>query len=438
MTDQGPVCWRLFFPRTARYDGADPPACLTAKLRSKPGDGTYRVRVARGEDALNPDDLADYAGVVWLEAAPPTTELRRAGFKYVQRFIALPSLTSLRWLVPAGQGAALVAAQTLPRPYRGLARLQRIALLSLLKRASSLLRLQSVTIASRRRPAVLVALDELFPECELRVSVSAGTPGPMRKPTLACFDREGSALAYAKIATSATAETLLANEAKVLGYISQTPRLRGAAPRLLAYGVIDGRTTLVQSTLAGRAPSKRLGEAHGRLLEKLKSGQAEPVSKSPFVMGLSDRMRAAGPVADYEHLLLDARRALKDVWLPSSLMHGDFAPWNLRQQDGDIRAFDWEYGVIDSLQGLDQLHHVWQTGLLLQKWDVAVALQALDTCARSLSISLDADQAVALVDLYLLHGLLQRLEMGCDERDRLVSSYRAAMRLRPVAREVGV
>jgi hypothetical protein len=119
-------------------------------------------------------------------------------------------------------------------------------------------------------------------------------------------------------------------------------------------------------------------------------------------------------------------------------MHGDFAPWNLREQDGEISAFDWEYGVVDGLPGLDALHHVWQTCMLLEKSGASEALAALEACARSLGLGMNKTEAAAFVNLYLAHGLAQRLELGCEADDGLLQGYRAALALRPVARKAAV
>jgi hypothetical protein len=379
--------------------------------------------------------MAGFDGVVTLGTPPSASQLQEAGFFHVQRFIAIPGLTNLRWLIPAGPRAAVIATAILPRSHRLLARLERIALLGLLRLGSSFWRSRLVTIASRRQPAVLGALDGLFPGHDLRVSVSAGTPGPMRKPTLACFDGEGSVLAYAKVATSWRPEALLQNESAMLRHINETPRLRGIAPRLLLDTIVDGRIMVVQSALPGRAPSQSLRAGHRRFLDVLESDEDLLVTESAFVRKLDNRLPAAGRADELGPVLIEAKQALRGVRLPSTLMHGDFAPWNLREDRGYIRAFDWEYGVVDGLAGFDNLHYVWQTGLLLKKWDAATARSALESCARSQDDALDARQAKALVAIYLLHGLLDCLESGCDETDLLAEAYRTALALQPVTRE---
>ena len=155
-----------------------------------------------------------------------------------------------------------------------------------------------------------------------------------------------------------------------------------------------------------------------------------------FLTRLRGRLNAASGDGLVRRTLDEAEVALMGVHLPPALMHGDFAPWNLRTKQGNVAAFDWEYGVIEGVPWLDELHHVWQTCILLDKLAPTVIVQTLDAHALTLPANLDATQARALVSLYLVHGLIHRFELGCDDADSLVQGYRAALRARPVAREV--
>src|SRR5205085_2174534 len=99
----------------------------------------------------------------------------------------------------------------LPRPYRTRSRVQRTALLALLRAAGTRLASRTVVVASRTQPELLSTFERLFPDRDVQVSVSAGTAGPMRKPTVAGFDRNGKALAFAKVAISPQSEALVHN-----------------------------------------------------------------------------------------------------------------------------------------------------------------------------------------------------------------------------------
>ncbi len=128
-------------------------------------------------------------------------------------------------------------------------------------------------------------------------------------------------------------------------------------------------------------------------------------------------------------MVLDhATRELASVELSPTVMHGDFAPWNLRLQKNAIAAFDWEYGVLDALPGLDELHHHWQTGFLLHGWGAIQAEAFLQDWASRQPFGLPLAQAEALIKIYLLHALVQRLETGHEDSDQMVGRYFDSLR----------
>jgi hypothetical protein len=47
---------------------------------------------------------------------------------------------------------------------------------------------------------------------------------------------------------------------------------------------------------------------------------------------------------------------LRELILRRALVHGDFAPWNLRWDEEDLVAVDWEWGCEDGVAGLDLGH----------------------------------------------------------------------------------
>ena len=59
-------------------------------------------------------------------------------------------------------------------------------------------------------------------------------------------------------------------------------------------------------------------------------------------------------------------RPSDEMRIPSTIVHGDFAPWNLREHNGQIAAFDWEYAELDGLPLVDQTHYELQVGYLLK------------------------------------------------------------------------
>jgi hypothetical protein len=426
------LLWQLFFPAVTRYEGENLSEALEQRLRDTSAATTNRVRVVRGSRGLRYGDLDGYAGAVILGSRGSRRRLRKAGFEHVYRYLALPGIENPRWLLPVEQAHAAAVA-TLPRMYKYSSRLLRLGLISALKLGTTPWRSRIITVAARREPAIVTATAPLFPGHRVRLSFASGTPGPMRKPTLVCLDRGGRATGYGKVATSEVSEALVRNESLILRAISGASRLLPLAPRLLLEASCDGRTTVVANTLGGAPIAARFGRAQRQFFAALQGDLVEPVARNPFLARLARSLSGHGeePAAG---LLDAARTVLAGVELPRTLMHGDATPWNMRRRQGAIAAFDWEYGVIDGLPVLDELHYRWQTRFLLEHRRIEAILRELDAASRG-RFGLDDEQAAAMVDVYIVHALVHRLGMGCGDDDELVAAYREALTLRLAGRE---
>jgi hypothetical protein len=432
-SDQPLLPWQLFFPAATHYEGVNLPASLEARLAETSVPSLHRVRVVGGKFDLRDDSLRGASGLVILGSQGSRRALRKAGFEHVYRYLALPSIEDPRWLLPVEQAHAAAVA-TLPRMYKYSSRFLRAGLILALKLGTAAWKSRMITVATRREPAIISAVTPLFPGRSIRLSFAGGTPGPMRKPTVVCLDRGGRVLAYGKVAASPVSDALVRNEALILRAISGASRLRPLAPRLLLEGDCDGRTVVVATSLGGSAIPARLGRPQRQFFAALQGEVLEPVFRNPFLARLARR------TADLHEegaakILGAARLALATAELPQTLMHGDATPWNMRRKQGSIAAFDWEYGVIDGLPVLDELHYRWQTRFLLDHRGAAPILRELDSAAQAYP-GLDPRQAAALVDIYLVHGLIHRLEMDCAEDDELVVAYREALALRAPAEGV--
>ncbi len=114
----------------------------------------------------------------------------------------------------------------------------------------------------------------------------------------------------------------------------------GLGPVPLKLGKMGDGTALLVTPLCGRNVAAKLPPAP-EVLEFIKSLEVSAplaLPDHPYVRAVRDR---GGTQLD---------SALEDLatkaW-PINLQHGDFAPWNLRQDRhvGTICAFDWEYGT---------------------------------------------------------------------------------------------
>jgi hypothetical protein len=146
---------------------------------------------------------------------------------------------------------------------------------------------------------------------------------------------------------------------------------------------------------------------HTLFLEEL--WQAQPVFKPGPVLveKVAARWRQIEPQLETEwrHLgqaaLRDARLQLEGTTVPCGVMHGDFAPWNTRQHDGSLFAFDWESARWDVPKLWDVFHFKEQATFLLHKKEVDYTEFDLKSTADSASLL-----------LYRLHAVCEALEQG--------------------------
>lgn len=76
---------------------------------------------------------------------------------------------------------------------------------------------------------------------------------------------------------------------------------------------------------------------------------------------------------------LEALKRLAGLRVKPAIRHGDFAPWNLiRDEEGEVFALDWEWGVPCGISGFDLIHYLTQELRLVQRLpapDILVSLR---------------------------------------------------------------
>jgi Phosphotransferase enzyme family len=83
----------------------------------------------------------------------------------------------------------------------------------------------------------------------------------------------------------------------------------------------------------------------------------------------------------YRHVL-EQGIAKAEAWLgktrlPFHFCHGDFTPWNMKQNGKKLFIFDWEYASEAGPPAWDLFHFRFETMRLLKKWDVGAIYAAL-------------------------------------------------------------
>jgi len=431
MTLPPALTWACLFPTDASYLCDNAPMWFLQMLRPFE-NRSRRVRVTWNN--VHCGSLSELDGQVIVNPRSRCeTELHRAGFKYIRRFAVLPSLERARWFIPLDSGSISSGAFNIYTPSRRSARLKQLAAKALARTSLGLWYRDHIIVASHEIPPIERTIQELFDNQQIRLALSAGAPEPARnrKPSLAVLNTSGQIVAIAKLGNSTISTHNINHEAWVLGELNSHDPLEARVPRLLFSGEVDGQLLMVQSTLPGKPTPAQLTPAHHELLAALRCGPTIWANESNMIASLEARL--INLQSSYAPRLLGAldglRPTLASLRIPSTVVHGDFTPWNLRQHAGSIAAFDWEYAQLDGLPLIDETHFRLQVGYLLHNWsDKRAAHELHHAAAEAAPLIVMVNQAQALQCVYLIDMLARLLEEGYDPKDEMILWYRRVLR----------
>lgn len=379
--DARATAWHHLFPPETAFTARSGPETFRQAVEILSTGNSGRVLVLWSERFQDLPSLASFAGLVAINGRRITgRRLQDAGFPYVRRFAVLPSMKDPRWFIPLGVPQVAEKALRINTPFRFVPRLKHLGVRMAARSGLSPLFRNQVIIAQRTMPPLERALADALGISSFELSISTGTPTPARKPTIAVLAPNGQRLAFVKLSGSAISRRLVQNDARCLRYLGSHRSIARYVPVLLFDSEIDGVFVMAQRSLPGTMPGTRLTESHRTLLEILGNGPEKLAIDTGFMRSLIVRMGTiANQHPDVSVAFQLARQALQGVVVKQTVMHGDFVPWNLRYHDGVISAFDWEYGDIDGLPLVDEMHYRWQSGLRLQRWTEDQAFEHLLT-----------------------------------------------------------
>ena len=182
--------------------------------------------------------------------------------------------------------------------------------------------------------------------------VYVGTPGPQQKAVVTLVGAEsGSSQAVLKVALGQDAATSIRREAHVLSELERQSQL--LAPRLL--WIDDHGRRSCQSVILGKLTGRVLTRRHvAWLLHLPRSGQATTLDAQHEMFIRVFEKNFSEEAALIEPALAALAGAAP---LPLTLVHGDFAPWNLKWlEHGTIVAIDWEEACFGGLPLHDICH----------------------------------------------------------------------------------
>lgn len=319
------------------------------------------------------DSRPDYSACAIAENPSSRTYeyLRRQGYTHQRQFALLPSRRNCRWLLPKAAKRLRVDGLELYMPRRYLGRMVK-ALISRARAAGweDWVR-DSIVIVSRTALPIETLLSAATGEREIALSLAPGTPGAFQKLTVQVMRPDGSILGYMKLPMTEVAGERLRHEATIVRDLCAYPELRPHIPRVIFAGPLQGRYVVFQSALDGEAAPQHYAHLHERFLDKLHGCRPERRSGLHVVEETSQKWnQIAGRMgARWQGLgrgaLRIAARELEGREVACGVAHGDFAPWNMRMEDGDLQLFDWESASWNRPLLWDKFHFMTQTECLL-------------------------------------------------------------------------
>ena len=368
------------------------------------------VLLSRSLNLLSGCTTQDLARRVELYAFAPHTKnramdtLHAKGYTELRSFIAFPSISHPRWLLPTtGDRRGITAGMQIYHPHKWAPRV--------LKRI--LAQLMRMKWAERIYPLVGVATEGVLPleklikeitgESSPLFALSIGRQAAVCKLTVQVMRRTGEILGYIKLPITEAATYRVRNEAKTIERLERSSALRPYIPRLLYAGNWENSYVLFQSQLEGKSGPADFGGMHERFLNFLWSENSIKVPGDAVVDATASKWKKAvkGLSSEWQSIgreaLHRASAGMTRTMLRCGLVHGDFAPWNTRVSDNHLLLFDWESSNWQSPVLWDVFHfHVQSFALLSRSNEIATLKQTFST-----------DPSLML---YILDSVVQLLE----------------------------
>ena len=302
-----------------------------------------------------------------------TRQLAGQGFIRTHRFVVLPSPSEPRWLLPLGDARRTREGFRIYTPYAPIARMLKNLAVGVIGAGWTGRRSNRVLVASKEPLPLEVMVGEVTGERQPAFALSLGTPSHFRKLTVQVMRPGGEILGYIKLPLTEAASERVRHEAAVLERLWNLPALRPHLPRVLHAGEWENGYVLFQSCGPSRPGQVEFGPAHGEFLRTLWSAKPARKPGQALVEEVSTLWRQAASRLDDqwqelgEETLRRASRELSGLTIPCGIMHGDFAPWNTRAENGHLFVFDWEAADWEAPILWDVFHFHLQVASLLNR-----------------------------------------------------------------------
>jgi hypothetical protein len=232
------------------------------------------------------------------------------------------------------------------------------------------------------------------------------------------MDDDGRALAYARVGHDPADVQTVAAEALVLAALAASA-VSTQAPRLIDHGHLtepDGYF-LLESAGPERTAPMALGDNHFRFLEGLVRNGATR-TWCALLEHMADKLALVCESHAPARLTLAHLQQLRLPAMPECIEHGDFAPWNIREQtSGELFVLDWDRADLHGVPWHDALHYSFQVETLVRRRPAGTVIRRMKAVFVEPSAKCYAeavppttDVASPLILLYLLRGLSRDIE----------------------------
>jgi len=361
---------------------------------------------------LRPESVLPLDGDTVLISFSPSgrlqRELVRAGYTHRCEFSVLPNCEEPRWLLPIADTPTMLSGLQMYTPFAVRARLLKALLEGMILLGWRGWKHARVLLARSSPLPLQVMVTDITGEERPAFALSLGKRERFRALTAQVTRPSGEVLGYIKLPLTEAATERLRHEANMLtGLWDKSPRLRPHIPRVLYSGEWSGTFILFQSSGPRTRGPNEFGTIHIQFLEQLWQAQTVDKGGHALVGEVAARWQQVEPQlgTEWHHLgqaaLREAERQLEGTTVSCGVMHGDFAPWNTRQENGSLFAFDWESARWAAPKLWDVFHFNDQVTILLHEKPM---------CYAEFGLTSPADDALLL--LYRLHRVCEALEHG--------------------------
>jgi hypothetical protein len=252
-------------------------------------------------------------------------------------------------------------------------------------------------------------------------AVLAGNPNaPGRRFVFLLFDAVRNPVAVVKAGCSERAREFIRQEASILrefgGKCAGIPSLRDES-------VCGNSVAFSTDFIAGSSP---VGASSGQLETILTAWLDETREVALGELPAWQRLVQTNREAPLPEII----RSLANAKVRPALMHGDFAPWNVKVAGGHWTVLDWERGERAGVPGWDWLHFVLQPAVLVQREPLTQTLDRLERLFAAAEFSRYAQRAKIAGHEWLLTAAYLSFSL------RITRQTEGAARLEPLLQAI--